>query len=426
MAIVSWWRLARFSLLLLGTSSLVAATQAATYYVSPSGSDASSGALTAPFATLQKAVNLANPGDTIYMRGGTYTLAAQINIGRNGSSANLITVLNYPGEVPILDGIALTNQNDSNIWANNLSWWHFKGLEIKNGPSMGIWLTGASHDNIIDQCVTHHNVRLRSSGGGAGILIDGTSANNLILNNDSHHNGNPAISANAGDGIGVNYTLATGNIVRGNRMWRNNDDGLDLWNAANILVENNWSWENGYNDALQHSGGNGNGFKLGGGGAGDGLHTVQNNLAWRNWHNGFDDNGANLLMHVFNNTSYENGADSFGFFAAVANILKNNLAFPNGNTFMNPVVVQGQNSWNLGVTVSSADFASLDFSGASGARQSDGSLPTLNFLKLVAGSDLIGKGVDVGIPYSGSAPDLGAYEYAGSLPPPTGLRVVGP
>jgi hypothetical protein len=30
---------------------------------------------------------------------------------------------------------------------------------------------------------------------------------------------------------------------------------------------------------------------------------------------------------------------------------------------------------------------------------------------LVAGSDLIDKGVDVGIPYNGAAPDLGAYEY---------------
>jgi hypothetical protein len=51
-------------------------------------------------------------------------------------------------------------------------------------------------------------------------------------------------------------------------------------------------------------------------------------------------------------------------------------------------------------------------------------LPTINFLKLAAGSDLIEKGIDVGIPYSGSAPDLGAYEFGGSLLAPTNLRVV--
>jgi hypothetical protein len=30
----------------------------------------------------------------------------------------------------------------------------------------------------------------------------------------------------------------------------------------------------------------------------------------------------------------------------------------------------------------------------------------------VAGSDLIDKGVDVGLPYTGSAPDLGAFEFS--------------
>ena len=32
-------------------------------------------------------------------------------------------------------------------------------------------------------------------------------------------------------------------------------------------------------------------------------------------------------------------------------------------------------------------------------------------MKLVAGSDLIDKGIDVGLPFNGSAPDLGAFEY---------------
>jgi len=67
-------------------------------------------------------------------------------------------------------------------------------------------------------------------------------------------------------------------------------------------------------------------------------------------------------------------------------------------------------STNTAYSVSSADFLSLDNSGVDGPRQSDGSLPKLNFLKLAPTSDLINKGTDVGLPYSGSAPDLGAYE----------------
>jgi len=45
-----------------------------------------------------------------------------------------------------------------------------------------------------------------------------------------------------------------------------------------------------------------------------------------------------------------------------------------------------------------------------GERQSDGSLPVSNYLKLASGSKFIDAGVNVGIPYGGNAPDLGAFE----------------
>ncbi|MDR6773711.1 hypothetical protein J2Y49_004464, partial [Azospirillum sp. BE72] len=51
----------------------------ATYYVSPSGRDSQdgitdqfqAGTIAQPFGSLQHAHNLAQPGDTIYLRGGT-------------------------------------------------------------------------------------------------------------------------------------------------------------------------------------------------------------------------------------------------------------------------------------------------------------------------------------------------------------------
>lgn len=199
--------------------------------------------------------------------------------------------------------------------------------------------------------------------------------------------------------------------MRGNRVWRNNDDGIDLWDANGVLVENNWSWENGKKDDLTPSGGNGVGFKLGGAGAGDGNHTIRNNMAWRNVSNGFDANSADLPMNVFNNTSWENGGSNFHFNnGTVAYVLKNNVAFTPNTVSMGASTQHTYNSWNLGVTVNSADFLSLDFSGAAGMRDADGSLPSSDFLRLADGSDLIDKGVDVGIPFSGSAPDLGAFE----------------
>jgi hypothetical protein len=63
------------------------------------------------------------------------------------------------------------------------------------------------------------------------------------------------------------------------------------------------------------------------------------------------------------------------------------------------------------VTVSSDDFLSVDEALAEAVRQADGSLPNVDFMRLAAGSDLIDAGTDVGLPYNGSAPDLGAFEY---------------
>jgi hypothetical protein len=86
--------------------------------------------------------------------------------------------------------------------------------------------------------------------------------------------------------------------------------------------------------------------------------------------------------------------------------------FSSGSTLQN-------NSWDLtGITASEADFASLEASLAKAPRQPDGSLPKNSFAQLVLGSDLIDKGVNLGLPYSGMAPDLGAFEYG-----PVGIAV---
>jgi hypothetical protein len=43
-------------------------------------------------------------------------------------------------------------------------------------------------------------------------------------------------------------------------------------------------------------------------------------------------------------------------------------------------------------------------------RKANGSLPDVQFGHLAPGSGLIDKGVNVGLPYNGAAPDLGPFE----------------
>jgi hypothetical protein len=55
-------------LLLVPTSAF-----ATEYYVATTGSDANAGTIDRPFATLQKGHDVAIAGDTVWIRGGTYT-----------------------------------------------------------------------------------------------------------------------------------------------------------------------------------------------------------------------------------------------------------------------------------------------------------------------------------------------------------------
>jgi hypothetical protein len=72
--------------------------------------------------------------------------------------------------------------------------------------------------------------------------------------------------------------------------------------------------------------------------------------------------------------------------------------------------IQATNSWLSPFIVSDSDFVSIDTTGMRGPRNADGSLPTVTFMHLASGSDLIDHGTNVGLPYNGAAPDLGCFE----------------
>lgn len=429
--------------LLLSASllSLPVASTAATYYVAPNGSDTASGSLSAPWKTLNRAQTSAVGGDTVYVRGGTYTITTGINtcvsqtdtvdailLNKSGTTSNPIRYWAYSGETPVFDFSKMTD--DCRVKGINVtaSWVHLKGLEIKGVPqgnylnheSWGVWIKGSN--NVIEQLNVHHIQ-------GAGVFIK-NGANNLVLNTDSHDNYDPKTSNGAGqsaDGFGVHVEAGNpGNVLRGCRAWNNSDDGFDLIKAySSVTIENSWAWSHGYLPGTTTSvpAGNGNGFKLGGYSdvyvSGAPKHIVRKSVAFNNKTNGFYANHHPVANDYFNNTSFNNGVD-FNLLsidasgnAASLGTLRNNIAFKGTLLANNSGVNSRYNSWDTatGVTVTDADFLSVSTSGWDAARQSDGSLPTLNSLHLKSGSDLIDKGGDVGLGYNGSAPDVGAFEY---------------
>jgi hypothetical protein len=102
-----------------------------TYYVAPTTSGTPNGSITSPFTSFTTAISTAAPGDTIYVRGGTYNLNSTISIGsgKNGTAANPYNMLAYPGESPVLDfrgeAYSASNSGQKGISLNG-SYWHIK------------------------------------------------------------------------------------------------------------------------------------------------------------------------------------------------------------------------------------------------------------------------------------------------------------
>jgi hypothetical protein len=414
-------------ILFLAITSMASATS---YYISPSGNDSNNGTISSPFFSLNKAWSAARAGDIIYARGGVYRFPSRQNLtGKNGTATDTIKIWAYPGERPVF---TRSSSFTTPSWPVCLiyvkaNYIHIRGIEVTQFTQKtstiwyGIAVLGSNH-NKFERISSHHN--------GHGMVIRDESSHNLVLNCDFHHNYDPISSSPYGDGDGLEigyHSSSVENTVRGCRMWRNADDGLDLWqNNGNLILENCWAWHNGYREDGRTVGGDGGGFKFGSTTTSNGSvfkRTIKNNIAVYNRTRGYNQNAANVKFYFYNNIAWKN-AKGFDFASYnLQHIFRNNIVFGNDNNYSGSYSnsIKDHNTYDpvmspSGPTASSSDFITLDTTGISKPRKANGSLPDINFMKLAAGSDLIDAGVNVGIAFAGKAPDLGPFE--------TGLQVI--
>ena len=413
-----------------------------TFYISPTGSDVAGvgdGTFEDPWFTLNKGWSVLSAGRTLYLRGGIYYYDVEQDLrNKNGTVDNYIKVWAYNNEKPIFRPSTLYTGRVG-ITVEEVSYVHLKGLEVcyyeQRTPDE--WYNGiiAADANycIFEKLDVHHN----GFGMSLGRWTTGNPVTgNLFLNCDFHHNYDPitAITTNVPYGGSDGLTIRVDNpnsvnTVRGCRMYNNSDDGFDGWyNAGLLILDNCWFFNNGYREDGVTEGGDGNGLKLGPlvadpwtGYETQHKRTVQNCIAFNNRVNGFDQNAALCVMYFYNNFAFGNGNHGF-LLNNVNNIVitaRNNISYRNakGQAYFNSISILDHNTftYNNGVnpmySVSDADFVSIIPTGTDAARYPDGSLPTITFLQLADGSDLIKRGVDVGLPYTGTAPDLGPFDY---------------
>lgn len=433
------------SLLLVLISS--SALTGATFYLSPNGNDSNEGEINTPFATIQRAQNAVGPGDTILIRGGVYSMRnAQIArqegpyacvtyLDRSGKPGKPIRYWAYPGEQPIFD-FSNVKPEGRRVTAFRVegSWLHLKGIEV-----VGVQVTILTHTQSIcfDNQGSDNIYELLSMHDGKAIgLWIGNGSNNLVLNCDAFRNHDDISENKRGgnvDGFGYHGPKGSvNNVFRGCRAWFNSDDGYDFINSSEVArIENCWAFYNGYSLEFE-SLGDGNGFKAAGE-AGKSVatlpkplprHIVTGSVAVRNKVNGFYANHHPGGITWTNNTAYRNAtnfnlrgrdpADNKRIIPGRDHQLKNNLGF-DGNVEVAELDTEASdvsyNYFTLAVSITVDDFISLDETELRAPRQANGDLPEIRFLHLRQNSDAIDAGINVGLPFEGNTPDLGAFEH---------------
>ena len=326
------------------------------YFVSGAGDDKNSGtSLTAPFRTIQKAANLANPGDVINVMAGEYTntcaSCSVVDITRSGTTDNWIVFRAYPGHQPVL----------------RPNGWH--GFQIKGGASYieisGFEVQGNRAAVTFDYCRTE---RMNNNPlcNGNGITIDGRNDGA----NKPHHIRLARNHVWQCPGGGINaiqtdYVTIEDNIVHENAWYsRFANSGISVYQGWNfddqpgmkIFVRRNqvfnnrslveWSATNKLSD--------GNGIII------DDLRNTQNSSTLGSYRGGvriennlsFNNGGAGIQafrsdqIDIINNTTYQNGqvvgyADILVNQAGSVRVL-NNIAY--ARSAASPIsVLQGSN-----------------------------------------------------------------------------------
>jgi hypothetical protein len=424
----------------------------AIHYASPTGSTGNTGTIGSPWP-LSYACDSSRllPGDTLWVRGGTYNTPGNSSSTTHfyiadllGTSGSPISIENYPGEVPVLNVNVTPNSGMTyafGVMNSSCSYLTIKGLQLTGLPQTGtmaiaMLFTTSSNHITIENC-NIHNV------GGVGFSCNNSTyvtykncdASYCLDPNNGFENAN---GFNVTGGVQLN---SSDNIVfDGCRAWKNADDGFDFYGVdAYITMNNCWSFYNGYNDAFGTLG-NGQGYKLGP------FYTTNYNNVFRrkltnciatgNRTGGFDKNlgdltgGGSCKTYFYNCLAYGNGGWGWAWTYGTdeANIFANNIAYGNGagTILKGSNNIESTNSWSstgwAGISVSNADFQGLSIATLTGARGADGSLPVLSFGKLASGSGLIHTGTTVAgfgydalnIPWASPKPSLGPYEDVAS------------
>ncbi|HKE89846.1 MAG TPA: right-handed parallel beta-helix repeat-containing protein [Gemmatimonadales bacterium] len=305
-------------------SRLPLSTGKAFFVSASSGNDANTGTWSAPWKTLQKAFDALQPGQTAYLRAGTYgAFCTSSTFSRAGTATAPITVAGYPYERAVLHGQIRIDGS------------YFRLTHIvAEGPTCGTWgATTQQGENMILMTpgLTHHvevsNSEVYHDGWHAGISAGGDDI--WILNNYIHDNGGFNDTSQINTSHGIYYHVGTRGVVANNILEHNRAKGLSARFTANhILVINNTVVGNGRsgmdiaestyawtfaNNIVMNNGNVNDGVGINTGGSAGGTSNVEvNNIFWNNGSSGTShwNSNATVTNNIVANPLLVNPASS--------------------------------------------------------------------------------------------------------------------
>lgn len=296
--------------------------QMATYYVATNGSDNNSGnSLGSPFRTIGKGLSVIVAGDTLFIRGGSYSEDIDsgdqtIPVGTSWSNAPLISA--YQAESVTLRRISL--------YASYIRYAIFQNLilDVQSTAAEGVYLAdGTTHIRVIGCEIKNARV----SGVMFPRIADGF---NELINCDVHHSGT------SGRGHGL-YIGSSNNIFEGNRIHHNASSGMQVYNGygetpSNNLIRNNRFYNNGTTPAST-LGYFPFGIVLGSGNN----NAAYNNLCYSTDGGGISTTSGATNSKIYNNTIYGNSSTAYAvdLGGGGGTVVKNNIIFGNGLNSIN-------------------------------------------------------------------------------------------
>jgi hypothetical protein len=211
------------------------------FYVSTTGDDSNPGTQTAPWRTVQHAVDTVRAGGTVNVRGGVYEELVSIKASGNATDG-YIMFRSYPGETAVLDAGHFTPSGRQGVLTiHNQSYVRIEGFEIRNFRTaehrlapLGISVMGAgSHIELVKNNVHHIEQTFNGrdapghGGNGFGIAVYGTDAKTpiselVIEGNDVHH-----LQTGSSESLVVNGNVTNFRITH-NVVHDNNNIGIDV------------------------------------------------------------------------------------------------------------------------------------------------------------------------------------------------------